>query len=147
MNSDFGEVLQSFAGHKVRYLIVGDYAVIHYSQPRYTKDLDLWLEPSIPNARAVAKAFAEFGVPLIEITERDLAVEGTQFVLGVAPVMLDFLTSVPPLSFGDCWKRRTRVKNKGDVHFYLALEDLRVAKAHAARLQDLADLQELGRIK
>ena len=147
MNSDFKELLQSFARHKVRYLIVGGYAVIHYSQPRYTKDLDLWIEPSVKNARAVVKAFAEFGIPLIEITERDLATEGTQFVLGVAPVMLDFLTSVPPLSFADCWKRRKHVKSDTDVHCYLAFNDLCVAKKHAARMQDLVDLQELERSK
>lgn len=147
MNSDFKELLQSFAKHKVKYLIVGGYAVIHYSQPRYTKDLDLWLEPSRENAGAVAKAFAEFGIPLIEITESDLATEGTQFVLGVAPVMLDFLTSVPPLAFADCWKRRKRVKSGPDTHCYLALDDLCIAKKHAARIQDLADLQELARSK
>lgn len=39
MNSDFRELLQCFAKHKVRYLVVGGYAVIHYAQPRYTKDL------------------------------------------------------------------------------------------------------------
>lgn len=96
MNSDFRELLQSFARHNVKYLIVGGYAVIHYSQPRYTKDLDLWIEPSAENARAVVRAFAEFGIPLIDITEKDLATEGTQFVLGVAPVMLDFLPEFLP---------------------------------------------------
>lgn len=123
MNSDFKELLQSFARHKVKYLIVGGYAVIHDSQARYSKNLDLWLEPSLKNARAVAKAFAEFGIPLIEMTESDLATEGTQFVLGVAPVMLDFLTSVPPLTFDHCWKRKKRVKSGADTHFYLALDD------------------------
>lgn len=145
MNSDFRELLQSFARHNVKYLIVGGYAVIHYSQPRYTKDLDLWIEPSAENARAVVRAFAEFGIPLIDITEKDLATEGTQFVLGVAPVMLDFLTSVPPLSFAKCWKRRNPVPSGDDVH--LSFDDLCIAKKHAARWQDLADMEELGRVR
>jgi predicted nucleotidyltransferase len=147
MNSDFRELLQSFARHKVKYLIVGDYAVIHYSQPRYTKDLDLWLEPSAENASKVARSFADFGIPLIEVTEEDLATEGTQFVLGVAPVMLDFLTSIPPLCFADCWKRRNVVISGNDVHLYLSLEDLCIAKKHAARWQDLADMEELSRVR
>ncbi len=46
MNSDFKDLLQAFANHEVRYLVVGGYAVMLYSQPRFTKDLDLWLEPS-----------------------------------------------------------------------------------------------------
>jgi len=147
MNSDFRELLQSFARHNVKYLIVGGYAVIHYSQPRYTKDLDLWIEPSAENARAVVSAFAEFGIPLIDITEKDLATEGTQFVLGVAPVMLDFLTSVPPLSFAECWKRRNPVPSGDDIHLYLSLDDLCIAKKHAARWQDLADMEELDRVR
>jgi hypothetical protein len=145
MNSDFKELLQSLAKHKVKSLIVGGYAVIHYSQPRYTKNLNLWIEPSLKNARNVAKAFAEFGIPLIEITESDLAKEDTQFVLGVAPVMLDFLTSIPPLGFATSWQRRKRVKNGNDIHYYLHIDDLRIAKKHAARAQDLADLEELSR--
>jgi len=50
MNSDFKELLQVFNDLEVKYLIVGAYAAMHYSQPRYTKDLDLWIEPSMENA-------------------------------------------------------------------------------------------------
>ena len=61
MNSDFRELLQTFNDHGVRYLVVDGYAVIHHSQPRYTKVLDLWVEPTKDNARRVAQAFLEFG--------------------------------------------------------------------------------------
>jgi hypothetical protein len=53
MNSDFQDLLRLFARHEVRYLVVGGYAAMHYSQPRFTKDLDLWLEPSSDNAARV----------------------------------------------------------------------------------------------
>ena len=145
MNSDFKELLQCFAKHRVRYLVVGGYAVIHYAQPRFTKDLDLWLEPSNGNARKVAAAFREFGIPLIEITEADLAQSGTQFMLGRAPVMFDFLTSIPPLDFAPCWERRKRVRHDFGSVNYLGLEDLCLAKTHANRPQDLTDLEELNR--
>ena len=129
----------------MRYLVVGGYAVIHYSQPRFTKDLDLWLEPYAGNARKVALSFREFGIPLIEITEDDLAKPGTQFMLGRSPVMFDFLTTVPPLDFASCWQRRKRVRHDFANVNYLSLADLRVAKAHANRSQDKADLEELNR--
>lgn len=145
MNSDFKELLQCFAKHRVRYLVVGGYAVTHYSQPRYTKDLDLSLEPFADNARKVAMAFREFGIPLIEITEIDLAQPGTQFMLGRAPVKFDFLTSIPPLGFAPCWARRKRVRHDFGGVNYLSLTDLRVAKTHADRAQDRADLEELAR--
>ena len=50
MNSDFRDLLRVFAEHEVRYLVVGGYAAMLYSQPRFTKDIDLWLEPSPENS-------------------------------------------------------------------------------------------------
>ena len=144
MNSDFIELLQCFRKHRVRYLVVGGYAVIHYTEPRFTKDLDLWLEPSAANARRVAVAFGEFGIPLIEITETDLAQPGTQFMLGRSPVMLDFLTSIQPLDFGPCWAQRKIVRHTFGRVNYLSKDDLINAKRHAARPQDLTDLTALG---
>ena len=144
MNSDFRELLQCFAKHRVRYLVVGGYAVIHYAEPRFTKDLDLWLEPSAANARRGAAAFKEFGIPLIEITEADLAQPGTQFMLGRSPVMLDFLTSIQPLDFTACWPRRKVVRHTFGRVNYLSKEDLITAKRHAGRPQDLTDLTALG---
>lgn len=146
MNSDFVELLQCFAKRRVRYLVVGGYAVIHYAQPRFTKDLYLWIEPSTANARRVAAAFREFGIPLIEITEADLARHGTQLVLGRSPVMLDFLTSITPLEFASSWKRRKRVRHKFGSVNYLSREDLIAAKRHANPLQDQADAEEILRV-
>ncbi|NIP96984.1 MAG: hypothetical protein GWO24_27550, partial [Akkermansiaceae bacterium] len=85
MNSDFKDLLRTFAEEGVEYLIVGAYAVIHHSQPRYTRDLDIWIRPNADNARRVARAFARFGIPLIEVKEEDFAEEGLQFVIGVPP--------------------------------------------------------------
>lgn len=143
MNSDFRELLQCFAKHRVRYLVVGGYAVIHYAEPRFTKDLELWIEPSPANAHRVAKAFREFGIPLIEITEADLAQPGTQFMLGRSPVMLDFLTTIEPLQFSSCWSRRKSVRHDFGRVNYLHKSDLMIAKRHAGRPQDLADLASL----
>lgn len=117
--------------------------MIHYAEPRFTKDLDLWIEPSATNARRISAAFREFGIPLIEITESDLAQEGTQFMLGRSPVMLDILTTIQPLEFKSCWSRRKIVRhNFGRVN-YLHKADLILSKRHAGRSQDLTDLSAL----
>lgn len=100
MNSDFKELLQAFNEHKVEYLVVGAYAVMHYTQPRYTKDLDVWLRPSEENAQRVEKAFHQFGLEFFGgLTRQDFAQPGLLFAVGVEPVRIDFLTSVPPLGF------------------------------------------------
>ena len=146
MNSDFKDLLRLFAAHEVTYLIVGGYAVAHHAQPRFTKDLDLWIEPSPANAGKVAAALGEFGIPLIEVVESDFAREGLQFAVGTPPSQLDFLTSIPGLVFSECWPDRVTAKIHGIPVFYISLSALIVAKQTASRAQDLADLEELRRI-
>ena len=146
MNSDFKDLLRLFADHEVAYLIVGGYAVAHHSQPRFTKDLDLWIEPSPENAGKVAAALREFGIPLIEVVESDFAQEGLQFAVGVPPSQLDFLTSIPGLVFRECWPERVAAKIGNISVFYVSRSALMVAKQTSARAQDLADLEELKRV-
>lgn len=61
MNSDFKDLLQIMENYQVKYMIVGGYAVMHYSEPRYTKDLDIWIEASRENSKKMYSALAEFG--------------------------------------------------------------------------------------
>ena len=63
-NRDFRDLLREFNEEGVKYLIVGAYAVISYTEPRYTKDLDIWVEPKPRNAQRVMDALRKFGAPL-----------------------------------------------------------------------------------
>ena len=83
MNSDLIELLQCLRRFKVKYLIVGGQAVIAYAEPRYTKDLDLWVEPSKENAERLVKCLREFGAPLASVSEEDFSKEGTIFIFGI----------------------------------------------------------------
>jgi hypothetical protein len=146
MNSDFKDLLRIFAEEKVEYLVVGGYAVIHHTQPRYTKDIDLWVKPSAENAARVARAFYRFGLPLVEVTQEDFASEGLQYVVGIPPCQIDFLTSLPGTDgFDAAWRGKATGTTGGiPVHFLGKTELLRT-KQHAGRPQDLADLDELRR--
>lgn len=145
MNSDFKDLLQSLHECEVRYLVVGGYAVIHHSQPRYTKDIDIWLESSKENARKLMKAFRIFGIPLEGVSEEDFTVEGTQFSLGVPPCEIDFLTTIPGLEFEHAWPNKVTSEENDFPINYLGKSDLIVSKKTAGRLQDLADIDELRR--
>ena len=70
---DFKELLSVFNAHSVRYLVVGGYAVMKYSEPRFTKDLDLWISVDPENARAVYAALSAFGAPLSGFTEESFS--------------------------------------------------------------------------
>lgn len=145
MNSDFIDLLRLFGAHEVHYLVAGGYAVSHHAQPRFTKDLDLWIEPSPANAARVASALREFGIPLIEVTEADFAQTGLQFAVGMPPTQLDFLTTIPGLDFAACWPSRNIVEIEGIPVPYLSKADLIISKKTSGRAQDLADLEELQR--
>jgi hypothetical protein len=56
MYQDYKDLLSAFQAHGVRYLIVGGYAVNFHAQPRFTKDIDLFIRPDLVNAQATYAA-------------------------------------------------------------------------------------------
>lgn len=145
MNSDFRDLLRLLCEEQVEYLVIGGYAVIYHSQPRATKDLDVWLRPTTENAAKVARVFKKFGLPFIDVTEEDFANEGLQYAVGRPPCQLDFLTSVPGLEFEDCWPDRVDAEDEGVRILFLGKADLIQSKRVAGRAQDVADIEELMR--
>lgn len=146
MNRDFKDLLALFEKHEVEYLIVGGYAVIRYTQPRYTKDLDLWVRPSKENAAKVASALREFGAPLVEVSEEDFADAGLQYMIGLPPCAIDFLTTISGLNFEEAWASKKEFITSACRLFYLSPHDLILSKKAAGRLRDLADIEEILRI-
>jgi hypothetical protein len=94
VNSDFKDLLNLFNDYHVKYLIIGGYAVIKYTEPRYTKNLDLWIRANAKNAHAVFQALREFGAPLTGLTSADFAEEGYFYQMGIPPVRVDILMSI-----------------------------------------------------
>jgi hypothetical protein len=143
MNSDFKDLLRVFNEHKVRYLVVGGYAVIKYTEPRYTKDLDVWVEASQKNARAVFAALRAFGAPLTNITTADFAKEGSVYQIGRPPARVDVLTSIADVQFADAWPRRMASDFDGIPAPVISRQDLLTNKRSVGRPQDLVDVSNL----
>ena len=106
MHSDFKELLSTLNAHRVKYLVVGAYAVSIYAQPRATKDLDILVKADAENAKAVFAALAQFGAPLEGLTVADFAEPGPFFRMGREPVGVDVLTAIPGVEFDAAWQRR-----------------------------------------
>ena len=79
MLSDYKELLSILNAHRVKYLVVGAYAVAIHAQPRATKNLDILVKAARENAKAVFAARAEFGAPLESLTSADFAEPGPFF--------------------------------------------------------------------
>lgn len=146
VNSDFSDLLRLFNDNHVRYLVVGGYALIQHAEPRYTKDLDLWISTDIANARGVFKALREFGAPLAGLTEDDFATEGYFYQMGVPPVRVDILMGIPGVDFADAWPRRVEVDFGGLLVPFISRQDLIQAKLASGRPQDLVDARALSRV-
>lgn len=143
VNRDFSDLLATFAAHEVRYLVVGAYAVTFHTRPRFTKDLDVWVDPSPENARRVVAALAAFGAPLSAqgVTEQDFMRPGIVYQLGVPPNRIDVLTSLEQLDFAPCYARRASSTYGGVAVAYLARNDLIANKRAVGRPQDLEDVK------
>ena len=142
-SSHFKELLQSFNEHQVRYLIVGAYAVMKYTEPRYTKDLDIWVEPTKDNAQKVFTALSEFGAPLNAVTPEDFTKTDLIFQIGLAPHRIDVLMAVKGLEFAKAWERRVEASFEDVTMNLVCKEDLLTSKEAAGRPQDLIDAASL----
>lgn len=146
MHPDYLELLRCLNASKVRYLIIGGYAVIHYAEPRYTKDLDIWIEASSSNAKKLLKALENFGAPIDNLTVDELAKPGLVYVFGVPPLRVDIMNRAKGATFKSSWPKRERIEvAKGMKANFVSKQVLIKLKSATKRAQDLADLEKLRR--
>ena len=133
VNSDFTDLLNLFNDNQVKYLVIGGYAFIQYAEPRYTKDLDLWISTDRANATAVFNALREFGAPLTGMSEEDFAEEGYFYQMGNPPVRVDILMGIPGVDFSEAWENRLEVEFDALSVAFISKQDLITAKRAAGR--------------
>jgi hypothetical protein len=144
VNSDFSDLLRLFNDNDVKYLVIGGYAFIQYAEPRYTKDLDVWISTDSENAAAVYEALRDFGAPLAGLTEDDFAEEGYFYQMGVPPIRVDILMGIPGLEFEAAWRSRIEVDFEGLPVMFISRDDLITTKLASGRPQDLIDAETLA---
>lgn len=133
VNSDFSDLLNLFKANQVKYMVIGGYAVVHYTEPRFTKDLDLWISTHPDNAEAVFNALKEFGAPLEGMTPKDFSQEGYFYQMGVLPVRVDILMGIPGVQFDEAWERRVELQFDDVPVMIISKQDLIAAKRAAGR--------------
>jgi hypothetical protein len=143
LNQDFKEFIRSLNEHNVRYLIIGGYAVAFHGHPRYTKDLDVWIELAPKNAANILKALAQFGFGSLGLTEADFLESDQIIQLGYPPSRIDILTTLAGVDFENCYASRVITTIDNIPMNFIDLENLKKNKKATGRLQDLADLENL----
>lgn len=146
LNPDFQEILSTFSGEGVEYLLVGAYAVAAHGIPRATGDIDLWMRPTPDNARRVWSALERFGAPLSRFSLADFEKTNQVIQIGVAPRRIDILTSIDGVEFEDAWRDRVSVKIDSLNVPTISRPHLIANKRATARPQDLADAERLSEL-
>jgi len=147
LNEDYKEMLQELSAEKVRFLLVGAYALAAHGYPRATIDLDIWVMPSADNAEAVLRALRRFGAPVSNLTKQDLQEAGTVFQIGVAPRRIDIMTTASGLEFDDAFKNSLTVDIEGIPVHVPSINDLIRNKRAVGRTKDLADAEALKALR
>jgi hypothetical protein len=147
VEKDYEEFLSLFNKHSVRYCIVGAYAVAFYAKPRYTKDIDILVEPSKENAQKILRALGEFGFGELSISVDDLTHEGNILQLGYEPLRIDLLNKLEAFQFQDIWQNKVTGDYGSEKVYFISLDDLIKNKKISARPTDKIDIELLEKAR
>jgi predicted nucleotidyltransferase len=144
LDPDLRDILSALNAHEVKYLLVGGYAVGVYSEPRATKDLDIFIQSDPENGEAVFRALAEYGAPLEGMTAADFSNKpDSVFQIGVPPVRIDILQSISGVTFDEAWENRITAFIDEIPTNVISRDDLIRNKLAAGRRRDLLDVEDI----
>ncbi len=143
LSKDFKEFIELLNESNVKYLVVGGYAVAFHGHPRYTKDLDVWIELSADNANNIIEALNKFGFGSLGLKPDDFLESDQIIQLGYPPNRIDILTTLNDLEFEDCYNAKIEAEIQGLKINFIHIEHLKKNKRATGRPQDLADAEHL----
>jgi len=143
LNSHYKDILSILSENKVKFILVGAYAMAAHGFPRSTMDIDLFVLPAPENAPLVLQSLADFGAPVSDLTVEDIQKEGLIFQIGVAPCRIDILTSIDGIKFEDAFSRSKLIEIEGIPIHVLSVPDLIINKRSTGRTKDTADAEML----
>ena len=146
VEKDYLDFLQLLNQHHVEYLVIGGYAMIAYNEPRYTKDLDIWVKAEKTNAEKMIRVIDEFGFASLEINKEDFLSSRTFIQLGVAPVRIDLTSDISGVTFDEAFKNQELARIGGIEVPVIGIHELIKNKLISGRKQDIADAETLSKI-
>jgi hypothetical protein len=138
------DLLRVFNERKVKYLVVGGYAVSYFTEPRVTKDLDIFIDTSDENVAIVYAALAEFGAPIAGMTPKDFQDPAWGYQIGQPPSRIDILQELTAVDFDSAWSAGEDGMIDTDIPVrYISPADLIKNKLALGRHRDLADVDAI----
>lgn len=145
LHRDLMDLLGAFSSLNVEYLVVGGWAVSVHAEPRFTKDLDVWIGTDQANLERAARALGLFGAPDDIVSQAQQLGPNEFLFFGVPPNRVDLLRTIPGVTFESAFVNRLDVEWGSTLVHIIGRDDLIAAKKAAGRERDLRDLQLLAK--
>ena len=143
VEKDFEEFIKLLNYHKIKYVIVGAYALIYYTLPRNTGDIDIFIEASELNAGKILDVLKDFGFQSMELQKEDFLKPDIVIQLGYPPNRIDIITGVSGISFSEVYNNRVEIKMGTEKVWIISANDLLKNKKSTNRAKDKADAELL----
>ncbi len=91
LDENFKEFIKLLNKNRVKYLVVGGFAVAYHGYPRYTKDIDFWVWADSENASRLLKTVQDFGFGALGLQQEDLSDPENVIQLGYEPHRIDLI--------------------------------------------------------
>lgn len=143
LEKDLREFIELLNALNVRYMVVGAFALAYHGHPRYTGDIDLFIERTAENADRLMQVIQKFGFGDLDLSVNDFLQEDQVIQLGISPNRIDLMTFLSGISFQEAWATREHGEIDGLNVPFISKEMLKRNKAASGRMQDLADLEQL----
>jgi len=142
---DFKEFIELLNAQKVKYLIIGGYAVGFHSRPKFTNDIDIWIENSLTNAKKVLRVLEDFGFSSLDIQIEDLTDPDKVIQLGYAPVRIDIITGLCGVDFTNAYDEKITGNYLGVKTYFISKKHLIKSKVKAGRKKDIYDIEWINK--
>ena len=143
LDPDFEDFIKLLNQYEVEYMIIGGYAMAFHGRPRYTGDLDIWINISEYNAKKMLKVLEEFGFSSLNFRKEDFLKENLINQIGYPPLRIDILTSIDGINFNDAYPQKQVITIDDFTANYIGLNELIQNKNASGRQQDLVDVETL----
>jgi hypothetical protein len=147
LNKDFLEFAQILNNQKVKYMIVGAYAMAAQGYSRTTGDIDFFVQPEKENSKRIYNVLKSFGAYLHEITADDFSKANFVFQIGIAPVRIDIITSISGVFFDEAYPFRIEKEVEGLMLPFISRKFIIINKKATGREKDLHDAKELEELE